>query len=251
MHKPHRLPLELKRIARLHSVLHPHTPSLICSYQPRETSGRGKLNISHEGIDAANLLADKVGLKADFRLSTGESLPYPDATFDAVVTFDVLEHVQSVAETMGECFRVLRPGGHMVLCFPPFFHPTEHHLGLATRLPAIHWFFPRQAVFRAYMRILEGRGAKAAWYRRTQPLQSWERCATINGTTLAAFNRIVAQQGWEVKHQSRRPLLSIGRAVRRSPVLRFLSSLLRPLTFIPGVNEFVLHRIAFVLKKPA
>jgi len=134
--------------------------------------------------------------------------------------------------------------------FPPFFHPMEHHLGLATRFPGIHWFFPRQAVFRAYMRILEARGPRAAWYRRTQPLQPWERCATINGTTLAAFNRVVAQQDWRVMHQSRRPLLSVGRAVRRKPLLRILSGLLRPLTFVPGINEFLLHRIAFILQKP-
>jgi hypothetical protein len=44
MHKPHSFPLELKRIASPHFVLHPDTSSLIHAYQPRETTGRGYRN---------------------------------------------------------------------------------------------------------------------------------------------------------------------------------------------------------------
>lgn len=42
-------------------------------------------------------------------------LPYPDNTFDLVVHSDTLEHVVNPAHALGECRRVLRPGG--ALCF--------------------------------------------------------------------------------------------------------------------------------------
>ncbi len=45
----------------------------------------------------------------------GESLPFPDATFDAVVCAGVLCSVQSVERTLGEVKRVLRPNGQFRL----------------------------------------------------------------------------------------------------------------------------------------
>lgn len=43
--------------------------------------------------------------------AAGEALPLPDATFDAVVCWDVIEHVQSPDQVLHEIARVLRPGG--------------------------------------------------------------------------------------------------------------------------------------------
>ncbi|MFQ3633164.1 methyltransferase domain-containing protein [Roseiflexus sp.] len=43
--------------------------------------------------------------------AAGETLPLPDASFDAVVCWDVIEHVQSPDRVLGEIARVLRPGG--------------------------------------------------------------------------------------------------------------------------------------------
>jgi ubiquinone/menaquinone biosynthesis C-methylase UbiE len=43
-----------------------------------------------------------------------ESLPFPDASFDAVVSTLVLCTVQDVARCLAEMRRVLRPGGHVL-----------------------------------------------------------------------------------------------------------------------------------------
>ncbi|MCS6839629.1 MAG: class I SAM-dependent methyltransferase, partial [Roseiflexus sp.] len=43
--------------------------------------------------------------------AAGEALPLPDAVFDAVVCWDVIEHVQSPDRVLHEIARVLRPGG--------------------------------------------------------------------------------------------------------------------------------------------
>jgi SAM-dependent methyltransferase len=47
-----------------------------------------------------------------------EALPHPDASFDLVITQDVLEHVQRPALAFAEIARVLRPGGAHVFTVP-------------------------------------------------------------------------------------------------------------------------------------
>ena len=65
----------------------------------------------------------------------------PDNSFDYIVNFDVLEHVRDVEIVLKECFRVLKPDGKLLAVFPPFFQPLEAHLGMVTKMPALHWLF--------------------------------------------------------------------------------------------------------------
>ena len=46
------------------------------------------------------------------------TLGFPDGAFDAVVTFQVIEHLQSPRGFVAECARVLRPGGTLILSTP-------------------------------------------------------------------------------------------------------------------------------------
>src|SRR4029079_3681791 len=45
-------------------------------------------------------------------------LPLPDAGFDLLVAFDVLEHIEEDDRVTGEIFRVLRPGGTALIAVP-------------------------------------------------------------------------------------------------------------------------------------
>jgi SAM-dependent methyltransferase len=45
-------------------------------------------------------------------------LSFPDASFDAILTFDVLEHIPRYRAALAECHRVLRPGGSMLFSIP-------------------------------------------------------------------------------------------------------------------------------------
>ncbi|MDQ6835581.1 MAG: class I SAM-dependent methyltransferase [Actinomycetota bacterium] len=62
---------------------------------------------------------------ADLILRADGSVPAPEQSFDAVISTQVLEHVQDPALYLAECFRLLRPGGRLLLSthgvFP--YHP--------------------------------------------------------------------------------------------------------------------------------
>ena len=62
-------------------------------------------------VDAARRHASMTGLPIRYEVGVGEALPYVDASFDAVVCVDVLEHVADLAKVLSEVARVLRPGG--------------------------------------------------------------------------------------------------------------------------------------------
>jgi ubiquinone/menaquinone biosynthesis C-methylase UbiE len=69
----------------------------------------------------------------------GEHIPFPDQSFDAVISSNVLEHVTDPAAVMRECFRVLRPGGICHMVIPNFGSWWEGHYGLLWLPHSPHW----------------------------------------------------------------------------------------------------------------
>jgi SAM-dependent methyltransferase len=63
----------------------------------------------------ASNLASRNGITADIVDGTGESIPFPDNSFDSVHIGLVLCSVDDVATTLGEIRRVLVPGGRLVV----------------------------------------------------------------------------------------------------------------------------------------
>lgn len=53
-----------------------------------------------------------------------QAISAPSASYDLVVSFQVLEHVQRPQDLLSECLRVLRPGGALLLTLPFVF---EYH----------------------------------------------------------------------------------------------------------------------------
>ncbi|MBI1947850.1 MAG: methyltransferase domain-containing protein [Deltaproteobacteria bacterium] len=71
-------------------------------------------------------------------LCRADALPFAAASFDVVLLTEVLEHVDEPATAIGECARVLRPGGSLIVTVPfmyplheephDFLRPTAHLL---------------------------------------------------------------------------------------------------------------------------
>ena len=62
--------------------------------------------------------AKKTHKGVKFVLAKGEKIPFANNYFDTIIMGDVLEHVENERKTLNEVYRVLKPGGTLVLCVP-------------------------------------------------------------------------------------------------------------------------------------
>ncbi len=61
----------------------------------------------------------------EFAQASCEALPYPDASFDLVVSFELIEHMVKYREFLREARRVLAPGGQFIVSTPNRLYYTE------------------------------------------------------------------------------------------------------------------------------
>lgn len=239
--------LQDKKVLDLGCFTGGRTAAWLKNYGLQHASG---IDIEQVFIDSATMYTQINALNCDFKVGFGESIPYPYCAFDAVLTFDVLEHVVDVSKTLSECRRVLVPGGKIYIVFPTYLQPNEHHLGMVSKVPGLQLVFSGKTLVRAYYEIIEERGRGAYWYRRSSPeLELHEKGHTINGMSFQRFMSIVKSQGWKVEFISRAPVGSIGRSVVKHPWRRLLMKSALPLTYIPLLQEIVLHRVTMILVK--
>lgn len=59
--------------------------------------------------------------------AAGENLPFPSASFDVILSHEVLEHVQDDRRAVEEMVRTLKPGGRMIVFVPNRGYPVETH----------------------------------------------------------------------------------------------------------------------------
>ncbi|MDR1064503.1 MAG: class I SAM-dependent methyltransferase [Azoarcus sp.] len=85
-----------------------------------------------EACVVASSMADYFGLKnVRFIQGIGESLPFPDESYDLIVCHTVIEHVNDVETCIKEMARILRAGGVAHIEAPNYIWPWEPHLGIA------------------------------------------------------------------------------------------------------------------------
>lgn len=80
------------------------------SRQPKRISG---INITPQHVEYASERAQREGVtdKITFQLASATEIPFPDNTFDRVVSLESAMHYQPRTKFFEEAFRVLRPGG--------------------------------------------------------------------------------------------------------------------------------------------
>ncbi len=181
-----------------------------------------------------------------FVVGFGERLPFPDESFDAVFSYDVLEHVRDPLRCLRECRRVLKPGGRAFLVFPPFFHPTGAHLeGYVSHMPYANLVFPPKILMKAIDEILADRGGAF----RPQPLQPGHILYSLNGLTVSGFEEILKESGFKTRSVTLLPLFS--RANRRYAdwKMKYYAWIFRWLTRVPLLREAFTHRIVATLVK--
>lgn len=112
--------------------------------------------------------------KLSFREADCTRLPFEDASFDAVVSFETIEHIEGQEAMLSEFARLLRPGGFLILSSPDKktysedrdFH-NEFHLRelyrdelvtmLSTQFPACR-LYGQKLLFHSLIWSLDGTG---------------------------------------------------------------------------------------------
>jgi SAM-dependent methyltransferase len=75
-------------------------------------------------------------LDSVIRPMSDDRIPFPDGTFDFVLSNQVMEHVENLDAVLSEMSRVLKPGGTVLSVFPHRETWREGHSGI----PLLHWF---------------------------------------------------------------------------------------------------------------
>jgi SAM-dependent methyltransferase len=206
------------------------------------------LEIDARMAGPALVFARSMGMAdASFAAGVGEALPFASDSFDAVFSYDVLEHVQDPKKTLSEVCRVLKGGGLFLAVFPPYFHPKGSHLeGYASRLPYANLFFSSKTLLSAIDELLEERGDGY----RPQPLRPGDKLYGLNGLTIRQFRRIMKSSEFEVLSLEFLPLLNKMIRQYNKWKMQYYEWGFRPLSRVPLVRELFTHRIVAVLRKP-
>lgn len=87
----------------------------VLSWYAREGAEVYGVDISSTGIDLCRKRFEHSGLHGNFQVANAEELPFEDKTFDCVCSMGVLHHTPDTAKAVGEIFRVLKPGGRLIV----------------------------------------------------------------------------------------------------------------------------------------
>lgn len=84
-----------------------------------------------DDVHGVDVDPDKIGRASQWlpnlHVSPAEELPFNDGSFDVILLNEVIEHVDDDRRTINEAFRVLAPGGHIVVYAPNRLYPFETH----------------------------------------------------------------------------------------------------------------------------
>ncbi len=89
-------------------------------------------------------------------------LPFKSATFDAVISIAVLEHLKEPQQSIGEMYRVLKKGGEIYVEVPFLqpFHASPHDYFRVTQAGLRHWLKDFEEIKSG---VCVGPGSSLAW----------------------------------------------------------------------------------------
>jgi SAM-dependent methyltransferase len=93
-------------------------------------------DLYYEGGDLSGRVPERLFRECRVQRMVEGRIPWPDQTFDVVLTNQVFEHVEDLEQALSEIQRVMKHGGSLVALFPDRGVWKEPHCGI----PFAHWF---------------------------------------------------------------------------------------------------------------
>ncbi len=207
------------------------------------------VDLAEDRIASASALAKSRELPVQPRFllaSDGRTINLPDESVDAILCFDVLEHVIEYEAIIREWRRVLRAGGRVLIHWVSWWNPYGPHINSLVPIPWSHVLFSERVLIDTCARIydlpefvpkhwdLDENGNKKAnkWHTLNQ-------LPGLNRLTIRRFEKTCRRAEWLFE---RAQIVGFGgsRAARCTRVL----------TRLPWLREFFTSHVVYVLRKP-
>jgi ubiquinone/menaquinone biosynthesis C-methylase UbiE len=142
------------------------TGSLLADLARSGANSLAGVDLAPKILDVAREKLSSAHASADLRAADVEDLlPWPAAFFDVATLTGTLHHFYRPRDALREIFRVLRPGGRLVIVDPSFMTPVRELFNLYLRLYPhdgdFHFYPPRGAAT-----LLAGEGFRCAEPKR-------------------------------------------------------------------------------------
>jgi SAM-dependent methyltransferase len=130
------------------------------------------------GLDISEEHLAKASDRSRLLLAEGGRSPFDDASFDLIVTHQVLEHVRDLRSVVAEIARLTKPGGYGLHEWPGKWRPVEPHFNM----PLVHWL-PKNGVRRAAITMFVFAGiGKRSPYKSGRRLAEHRHLYSVNET---------------------------------------------------------------------
>jgi len=168
------------------------------------------LNVKHLEIARrfAKIVAERYGpnyqLPVTFVEMSADRMTFPDGSFDLVLADNAFEHFTEPEAVMKEAFRVLRPGGGVLVpVFSSILSKYGLHLKLGLKLPWAHVLFSEKTIIRAMRRLAEVDPHLLELYPglndSPQRVRDLRRYKDLNDITYREFKAMVARTGFKLE----------------------------------------------------
>jgi len=178
-------------------------------------------------------------------------LPFPDNSFDSIISINVFEHIEKVDYAVREVYRVIKPGGLALLHLPPYYSAWGPHLENWIHFPWPHLLFSEKTLMR--VAAIEDRkkhlndqfieSARIDWQHNNN------RIPGINHVTLQHFHQMVLKSGFFILQLKLLPtgydFLNSSNSVYKKLLLQILIQA----TNIPILQEVIVTKMVYVLQK--
>lgn len=204
---------------------------------------------SSEVVALCEDLARKVACSnVRFRVGIAEDLPFDDASFDAVIAFDVLEHVQDPQQAFREIRRVLPSDGRAWLAFPSYRGARASHLDFITRVPALHRIFDPETIVSVVNSELRGSNGRYGVLALSPPTVSslgYLTLPSLNGLTRRDARRLIENAGLCMVQEQITPFVRASDPVAGARPLRSLLDRWQMVTTLP---DLLIGSLAYELR---
>jgi SAM-dependent methyltransferase len=201
--------------------------------------------------EALKVARENHGDRIEFIQTTADKIPLPDSHVDIIYTIDTFEHLSKPEEILTECWRILRPGGTMLIHFGAWLTPYGSHLEDIIPIPWANTVFSMDTLLKVAANLYDSPDYTVACYfldpetgeRKPNPFLDKAKWAEyLNHITIRGFRKIIRGLPFEIVH-----LENIGFGGKSFKLGKYLGKL----SSVPVAEEFFTKATFAVLKKSA